>query len=333
MKRNKLLLFSVVLVLAILAASLVAVFASSPTTTTTTTNSTEKPQDALARVNKTYIVASVYDRYLQRQVERIKKVYEIDFNAPENKDKLVNLKKQTLEQLMKNELLLQACYELGVTVTEEDIKVELGKIKATYPDEDTFSKILEQMNYTMDELRSDIILQLSYEKLAGILVQNEKVTDEELKQFYQDNIRKFSQEEQVHGYHILVDSKEKAEEILKELNKGADFGEMAKKNSTCPSSAQGGDLGFFGRGAMVAEFEKAAFALELNKLSAPVQTEFGWHIIKVTEKKDAVVKTFEEMKPEVEKVFLEQIKFDSATKYIDKKWSEADIEYFVNFTS
>lgn len=333
MKRNKLLIFCVVLLVAIVAASLVAVFASSSATTPATTKSTEKPQDALARVNKTYIVASIYDRYLQRQVERIKKVYEIDFNAPENKDKLINLKKQTLEQLMKNELLLQSCYELGITVTEDDIKVELNKIKATYPDEGTFSKILEQMNYTMEELRTDIVLQISYEKLAGILVQNEKVKDEELRQFYQDNIRKFSQEEQVHGYHILVDSKEKAGEIVKELQKGADFGEMAKKYSSCPSSAQGGDLGFFGRGAMVAEFETAAFALPLGKISDPVQTQFGWHILKVTEKKDAVVKTFDEMKPEVEKVFLDQIKFDSAMKYIEKKWSEADIEYFVNFNS
>lgn len=333
MRRNQTFVFVAVLIMAIAAASLVTVFASSSAPTAASTQSTAKPQDALARVNKSYITAGVYDRYLLRQIERIKKIYEIDFNTPENQDKLVNLKKQTLEQLMKNELLLQSCYELGITVSEEDIKGELTKIKQTYPDEDTFMKILEQMNYTLEELRSDIILQISYEKLAGVLVQNEKVTDEELKQFYQDNIRRFSQEEQVHGYHILVDTKEKADEILKELQKSADFGEMAEKYSTCPSSAQGGDLGFFGRGAMVAEFETAAFALELGQLSEPVQTQFGWHIIKVTEKKDAVIKTFEELKPDVEKIFLEQIKFDSAMKYIEKKWSEADIEYYVNFTS
>lgn len=84
----------------------------------------------------------------------------------------------------------------------------------------------------------------------------------------------------VHCAHILVKTKDEAERILDQINSGADFAELAIQNSMCPSKRRGGDLGEFGRGQMVREFEKAAFALEKGQLSAPVKTEFGWHIIK-----------------------------------------------------
>lgn len=80
--------------------------------------------------------------------------------------------------------------------------------------------------------------------------------------------------------HILVKTKEEAESIIDKLNSGADFSELAMQNSLCPSKRRGGDLGEFGRGKMVREFERAAFALEKGQLSAPVKTEFGWHVIK-----------------------------------------------------
>ena len=88
----------------------------------------------------------------------------------------------------------------------------------------------------------------------------------------------------VRASHILVSSLEEANKVIEELNKGMDFGELAKKYSSCPSSENGGDLGLFGKGQMVKEFEDAAFSLEIGKNSGPVKTQFGYHIIKVTEK-------------------------------------------------
>ena len=90
---------------------------------------------------------------------------------------------------------------------------------------------------------------------------------------------------QVRCSHILVSTQEEANHIAKELKAGKDFGELAKKYSSCPSGRSGGDLGFFGKGQMVKEFEVAAFAMKPGEISAPVKTQFGYHLIKVTEKK------------------------------------------------
>ena len=91
-----------------------------------------------------------------------------------------------------------------------------------------------------------------------------------------------NQTKQIKASHILVQSKEQAEELKKEILEGKDFIDMAKANSMCPSGATGGDLGFFGTGMMVKEFEEAAFALNKGEISEPVKTQFGWHLIKVT---------------------------------------------------
>lgn len=90
---------------------------------------------------------------------------------------------------------------------------------------------------------------------------------------------------QVRASHILVSTKEAADALKKRIDNGDDFSEVAKEYSKCPSGQQGGDLGYFGRGQMVKEFEDAAFSLPLNKTSEPVKTQFGWHLIKVTDKK------------------------------------------------
>jgi peptidyl-prolyl cis-trans isomerase C len=90
---------------------------------------------------------------------------------------------------------------------------------------------------------------------------------------------------QVHALHILVKTEQEAKEILSELRRGSTFERLAQMKSTCPSGKKGGDLGWFGRGQMVREFELTAFGLEKGKISEPVKTEFGWHVIKVLESK------------------------------------------------
>lgn len=124
------------------------------------------------------------------------------------------------------------------------------------------------------------------------------VTEAEAKKIYDEKIAGMKPEEEIHARHILVASKEEAEEVAKKLKEGADFATLAKEKSKDPS-AEGGDLGFFSRGQMLKPFEDAAFALEVNQISEPVQTQFGWHIIKVEEKRTRPLPTFDQVKDNI----------------------------------
>lgn len=132
-----------------------------------------------------------------------------------------------------------------------------------------------------------------------------KVTEEEIRARYDKEIASAPPVNEVRASHILVDSKEKAEEIIKKLNEGADFAALAKENSKDGSAAEGGDLGFFGPGRMVPEFEKAAFALEVGAhTKEPVQSQFGWHVIKVTDKRQQVPPPYEQVKEQVKAAII-----------------------------
>lgn len=122
------------------------------------------------------------------------------------------------------------------------------------------------------------------------------ITEAELKAAYDAELANFKGEEEVRARHILVKTKEEAEKLIKDLDGGADFAELAKANSSDGSAAAGGDLGFFGKGRMVPEFETAAFALEPGKYTKePVQSQFGWHVLKLDEKRIQPAPAFEDV--------------------------------------
>jgi len=118
---------------------------------------------------------------------------------------------------------------------------------------------------------------------------------EEAKKIYDTKVASMKPEEEIHARHILVSTEAEAKEVKERLMKGEDFATVAKEKSKDPS-AEGGDLGFFGRGQMLKPFEDAAFALKEGEISDPVQTQFGWHIIKVEEKRTRPLPTFDQVK-------------------------------------
>lgn len=159
--------------------------------------------------------------------------------------------------------------------------------------------------------------QLAFEKLQLLkqyavkkCLSEASVDDEELRAHYEANKEEFQKPERVKASHILVDSKEKAMVVLEEIQKGTSFEEAASQYSSCPSKERGGDLGFFGRGQMVPEFEEAAFNMNIGEISEPVETQFGYHLIKLDEKEDGGV--FE----------LDEISFDLMKDLTMKKQSE-----------
>lgn len=150
----------------------------------------------------------------------------------------------------------------------------------------------EEYQKQLQLLKRDLLIQIEVSKTFN----NAQVNDNEIEEFYNNNKDMFKTEETVAAKHILVDSKEKAEKIIEEIKNGKLFEDAATEYSICPSKAQGGNLGEFGRGRMVPEFEEAAFNLEIGVISEPVKTQFGFHIIKVEDKKQPSVKPLEEVK-------------------------------------
>ncbi|HAD88091.1 MAG TPA: peptidylprolyl isomerase [Rhodospirillaceae bacterium] len=146
--------------------------------------------------------------------------------------------------------------------------------------------------------------------LGSTLIQREvetKVTDAAVKARYDEVTKEMGGKAEIHARHILLKTEDEAKAVIKELAGGADFAETAKKKSTGPSGPNGGDLGYFGQGQMVPEFEKAAFALDKGGMTdAPVQTQFGWHVIKVEDKRTKQPPTFAEMEPQIRQSMMRE---------------------------
>jgi peptidyl-prolyl cis-trans isomerase C len=139
-------------------------------------------------------------------------------------------------------------------------------------------------------------------------------TDDAMKKVYEDAAKQITGEQEVHARHILVETEDEAKAIKAELDKGADFAELAKKKSKDPGASDGGDLGFFTKDQMVPEFSAVAFALEPGKISDPVKSQFGWHIIKVEEKRNRKAPDFEQVKAQIETYVTRKAQADYVAK-------------------
>ncbi|WP_339658800.1 peptidylprolyl isomerase [uncultured Thalassospira sp.] len=155
---------------------------------------------------------------------------------------------------------------------------------------------------------------------------SDAITDDAIEAKYEEFIKTNEPEPQVHARHILLESEEDAKAIIAELDDGADFVELAKEKSTGPSGPNGGDLGFFNRGDMVAPFAEAAFAMEPGTYSSePVQTQFGWHVIKVEEKKEGTQPSLDEVRQQL----VAEISRDAFNALVEDLRSDAEIVNYV----
>lgn len=210
--------------------------------------------------------------------------------------------RDVLDQLITEKLLHQAAKKAGITVTDDEVNEELDKIREQFGS--SFDSALAQYGMTVDDLKKTLEINVLSFKYS---TKDITVTEDALKAFFDENKSDYNKPEMVRASHILVESEEEAKEILNQLNNGADFAEIAKEKSTDTMSAvEGGDLNWFGRGQMVEEFEKVAFSLQPGQTSGVVKSPFGYHIIRVTDKKAAYEAVFEDVKDEVENAVKSQ---------------------------
>lgn len=190
------------------------------------------------------------------------------FHSPEGRAQL-------LEELISQELFYLDAIKTGLDKDQEFIS-ELEKTK---------EQVLKQ--FAIHKVLKDV-----------------KVNEEETLSYYEKNKNQFVEGESVRASHILIDDEDKAKEAAQEIKAGLSFEEAAQKYSACPSSAQGGDLGFFTRGKMVPQFEEAAFKMEVGEISQPVKSDFGYHIIKLVDKKEEDSKSYDQVKEEIRQRML-----------------------------
>ena len=220
----------------------------------------KKEGKVLAEVNSGSITTGDFDRELKNLPEYLKAMAD----TPQGR-------KEMLDTMVIRELILQQASKDGL---------------------DKGPEIEEKLQ----DLKKRLIVESFLKKKVEV---ESKVSDEDLKKFYEQNKDKFKSGEQIRASHILVKTEKEAKDILAQLKAGGKFEELAKKSSVDSSSAKGGDLGWFGKGSMVPAFEKAALALKEGQLSDVVKSDFGFHIIKLTGKRPAGIRPFEEVKEQI----------------------------------
>ena len=285
--------------------------------------------DTVAKVNGTKVSLEDYSK----DYEIIKKRYEAQFGAeffeektPEGKTMEEVLKENVLDKLVIEEIIMQKAKEDKILPTDKEIEDQIKSFKEMVGGKEGFEKFLETNEMTEEYFKLGIQKELTVEKYRENYLKSLKLEDKELKAYYEANKAKY---EKVEASHILVETEEEAKEIEKALKAGGDFGELAKKSIDPGSSEQNGELGYFGRGQMIPEFEKVAFSLKIGEISGPVKTEyqpekFGYHIIKVTDKIDSLDKVKEEVKTE-----LEDAKFEEKLKSLKE---EAKVKTYIEKT-
>lgn len=178
----------------------------------------------------------------------------------------------------------------------------------------------EEFIKMMENARRDILAQMAMREVMKTVT----VSEEELKVYYEENKKQYSKGGTVSAKHILTEDEDTCKAVRTSIEKGEKtFEDAAKESSTCPSGAKGGDLGVFGRGQMVKEFEDAAFDAEIGQIVGPVKTQFGYHLIKVEQKNEATVAGFEEVKETIRKTLLQKKQhqaFDAKAKELREKY-------------
>ncbi len=167
----------------------------------------------------------------------------------------------------------------------------------------------------LEQAEKDIRFNATMNRIMGDVA----VTDEEILDKYNSNPAEFSGPESVSAMHILVDSEEQANEIRNQIiNEEKSFEDAAKEYSSCPSKEAGGDLGSFGRGMMVPEFENVAFDIDLDLVSEPVQTQFGYHLIKVYDRKNAELQSFDDVKDTIKNALMQEKQMEKYNELIQE---------------
>jgi len=291
-------------------------------------------EDKIAVVNGEVITRSDFDRAVGFAKQRAMQTGQPLDDA--------QLKERILKQLVGSELLYQESKKEGIKVDQKAVDERLEQWKKRFPNEEEYKKALSSSNLSVPQMKKDIKRGMTIEKLIVTrFVDKTTVPEKEIKAYYDSNSNLFKQPEQVRASHILIkvepkakesekeDALKKIKEVQKKQKKGDDFAKLAKEYSQGPSNAKGGDLGFFKRGQMVPAFEEVAFKLKPGEVSDIVNTRFGYHLIKVVDKKPESTVPYEEIKERLGQYLKQEEVQKGVRQLVDKLRKEAKVETFL----
>ena len=293
-------------------------------------------KNAVARVNGDFITREDYQRQFNIAQQQL-----LRQGVPLDDAGLKRLRNEVLENLIDNELLFEESERRGYAADEKEIKSQFDEVQAQFPTEQEFRAALEDMNYTAGTFKDVVERRMTLEKLIeNDIAPGITVSDEESRLYYEDNPEYFVKPKQVRASHILIlvedqnneqqkqVALEKIKLVQQKLRNGGDFAVLAIEYSEGPSSAQGGDLGFFQSGQMVPPFEQAAFSMKVGEVSDIVETRFGYHLIKVTDIRAEVSIPYEHAKNSIDQYLTQNLIMNEIEALMTVLKDEAVIERY-----
>ena len=288
----------------------------------------------VATVNGIDISRKDYEREVNIYKERLSRS-----GQPVAEQQIEIMKWQILDQMIEAELLYQDSRNQGVQVEPKEVDNQFNEIRQRFATEKEFAAAMDRMDLTEAAVRQQIERGLAINALVKTRIADKiTIPEEESRKFYDAKPELFKQPEEVKASHILIKvapdadadkksaAEKKIEKIQARLKKGEDFADLARESSEGPSASKGGDLGYFKRGSMVKPFEDAAFALEVNQVSNLVETRFGYHLIKVFDKKPEQILAYADVKGELEQHLKQQKLKAEVDIYLDNLKKKAKIE-------
>jgi peptidyl-prolyl cis-trans isomerase C len=247
-----------------------------------------------------------------------------------------------LDDMIAMRLLKQEVLRRQLTATEAELAAAVKQLRQQFASEAAFSQALKAQKLTLDQLRDETRTQLLVSKMLDKEIGPQvAVKPADVSAFYEKNPERFQQPEAVHASHVLITvpqgadaatkaaARAKAEDVLKQARAGADFAKLARTYSNDASAPRGGDLGFFPKGQMVPTFEAAAFALAPNQISDVVETPFGFHVIKVLEKRTAQSVPFGQAAPQIEQYLRQEQQQAKTRAFVQQLRAKGNVQVFI----
>ncbi len=280
---------------------------------------TKQDPDVIATINGAVLTRSEFEQLLSREAQPM------EGNGPRTPEQVEPYKESLLQTLIERSLLLQAAARAEISVTSEEVDRRVLALASEYP-AGTFDEALAKSQTSRASLTRSTREQLTIEKLLAQEVHSRvAVTEEQIRQDYEEHAAEFAEAEQVHAQQIVVNGLDEAKRIQQLLAQGKKFSELARRYSLSPDARVGGDLGYFSKGTMPPAFDEVVFKLNVGSTSEVVSTEYGFHLFRVLEKRPSRKRDFADVRGLIEERLLSSLRSDAQKKYVAGLRAKANI--------